>query len=116
MKILHYTDVPAKKFTGDNVQDVEGRVVIGQADCAENFCMRVFTITPGGFTPCHSHDWEHEIFVHSGTGKVYQNGDWQEIAGGSVIFIPGGEKHQLKNGGNENFVFVCLIPSGVNEL
>ncbi len=116
MKIIHYTDAKAHKFDGNIVKDVTGRVVIGKEDKASNFCMRVFTIAPAGFTPKHAHDWEHEIFVHSGEGSVFKNGKWCEVSAGSVIFIPGNEEHQLKNEGDEDFTFVCLIPSGVDEI
>lgn len=116
MKILNYQESPAKKFDGDIVKGVTGRVVIGKADQANNFCMRVFTVAPGGFTPKHSHEWEHEIFVHSGAGKVFRNGEYQAVKSGTVLFIPGNEEHQFKNESEEDFVFVCLIPSGVDEI
>ena len=116
MKITNYQEVPGKTFEGDAVKGVTGRVVIGKEDLAENFCMRVFTVSPGGFTPRHSHEWEHEIFIHSGVGKVFQNGEWREVTSGTVVFIPGNEEHQLMNAGGEDFVFICLIPSGVAEM
>lgn len=116
MKIAKYTDAPAHRFDNESVRGVTGRVVIGKNDAADNFCMRVFTIVPGGFTPRHSHEWEHEIFVHSGVGKVFQDGEWREVTSGTVVFIPGNEEHQFMNGGGEDFVFICLIPSGVDEI
>lgn len=78
--------------------------------------MRIFTVAQGGFSPRHSHDWEHEIFVHSGKGQVFKQGEWQPVEAGTAIFIHGGEEHQMKNAGDEDFVFVCVIPSGVAEL
>ncbi len=116
MKITSYQDCPATRFETETAKGVTGRVVIGKADQAENFCMRVFTLAPGGFTPRHQHAWEHEIFIHSGIGKVYVKGEWQQVASGTAIFVPGGEEHQLMNGGGEDFVFICVIPTGVAEL
>ena len=116
MKIIHSSDVAGKKFDADNVKDVTGRVVIGSADGAKNFCMRVFELGPGGFTPRHSHDWEHEIFVHAGRGELLCGGAWKALAPGDAVFIPGAEEHQMRNAGEGNFVFVCLIPSGPPEL
>lgn len=115
MKIIHYT-TPGKTFDGDNVKGVTGRVVIGKDDGAANFCMRTFTLAPGGFTPKHTHEWEHEIFIHSGKGAVFCDGTFKEVAAGNVIFVPGMEEHQLKNMGEEDFTFVCLIPAGAPEL
>ncbi len=116
MKILKYTDAPSHEFNNELAQGVKGRVVIGKDDDAHNFCMRVFTLEPGGFTPRHSHNWEHEVFIHSGTGKVYKDGEWQTVTSGTAVFIPGNEEHQFMNGGAEDFTFICLIPSGVDEI
>ena len=116
MKILQYTEAQAHTFDNEVASKVTGRVLIGKDDKAHNFCMRSFTLAPGGFSPRHSHPWEHEIFVHAGTGKVYKEGEWQTVTSGTAIFIPGGEEHQFMNGGAEDFTFICLIPSGVDEL
>jgi quercetin dioxygenase-like cupin family protein len=116
MKIMPYSDAKANHFDADQVKGVTGRVVIGQADGAKNFCMRVFEISPGGYTPEHSHDWEHEIFVHSGDGAVFNGSEWTPITGGTTMLIPPNELHQMKNAGDKPFVFVCLIPSGPPEI
>ena len=94
MKILDYIEASSHEFDNENVKGVTGRVVIGKSDHADNFCMRVFTIVPGGFTPRHSHEWEHEVFVHSGKGQVYRDGEWHAVTGGTVVFIPGNEEHR----------------------
>lgn len=117
MKIMHYSQGESKHFdNGDMVKGVTGRVAIGKAHGAENFCMRVFEVAPGGYTPKHSHDWEHEIFIHSGNGEVLCEGEWKPVEPGYAVFIPGNEEHQIRNPGEETLVFVCLIPSGAPEL
>ncbi|HBD08681.1 MAG TPA: cupin domain-containing protein, partial [Syntrophobacteraceae bacterium] len=63
MKIISYSDAEAKVFTGDQVRGATGRVLIGRADGAANFCMRIFELSHGGYTPRHTHEWEHEVFV-----------------------------------------------------
>ena len=116
MKIVHYSDLPAESFDGEQVRGVKGRIAIGQADGAANFCMRIFELSPDGYTPLHKHEWEHEIFVHSGEGEVYRRDQWQSVKPGAVVFIPGNELHQIRNRGTRKLVFVCLIPSGAREL
>lgn len=76
MKILKYASIKATHFESKEMKGVEARVVVGKNDGANNFCMRVFEISPGGYTHKHSHDWEHEIFIHSGEGEIYGNGQW----------------------------------------
>lgn len=117
MKIVpHYREIESRSFEGEHVKGVTGRVAIGSADGAPNFCMRVFTLDSGGFTPRHSHEWEHEILFHRGEGEVYSDGAWRAVAAGSIAFIPGNEEHQIRNSGSEELVFACLIPRGAPEL
>lgn len=116
MKIMNYTEAEAKTFDSDIVKGVTGRVVLGKADGAVNFCMRVFELSEDGHTPRHRHDWEHEIFIHSGEGEAFCDGKWNPVSTGTVLFIPGNEEHQIRNTGKDKLVFVCLIPSGVPEL
>jgi quercetin dioxygenase-like cupin family protein len=116
MKIMPYTDVKPTLIDNDKAKGIAARVVIGKNDGAHNFCMRIFEISAGGNTPKHAHDWEHEIFVHSGAGEVYCNGKWKSATAGNVVFIPGNEEHQIRNPGKDAFVFACLIPSTAPEL
>ena len=116
MKIIHYSEAHPQSFDGDTVRGVTGRVAIGQADGATNFCMRVFELSPEGHTPRHQHECEHEIFFHAGKGEIYKDGQWETVKAGSAAFIPGNEIHQIRNRGSETLIFVCLIPSGAPEL
>ena len=97
MRIKEYADIKPTLFDNGPAQGVAARVVIGKADGADNFWKRVFDIAPGGHTPEHSHDWEHEMFVHSGVGEVYGNGQWNSVKYGNVLFIPRNEEHQIRN-------------------
>lgn len=114
IKLCH--EVEAKRFESDAVKGVAGRVLIGKADGAPNFCMRMFEIAPGGFTPRHAHPWEHEMFYHSGRGEVFGGGKWNPVQPGSVVLVEPNEEHQIRNTGDAPLVLVCLVPSGVPEL
>ena len=115
MKIIHYADVEPASHDAETPQRNFGRVVIGKADGAENYCMRVFEVREGGSSPFHAHDWEHEIFVHAGRGTLWRDGEEVAVGPGSVAFIPGGETHRFKNTGAEPLIFVCVIPAGPPE-
>ena len=116
MKIKEYADVEATRFDSDIAKGVAARVVIGKGDGAPNFCMRVFEIAPGGYTPRHAHDWEHEMFVHAGSGEIFSRGQWHPLTAGKALFIPGQEEHQMRNVGQEPLVVICLIPGSAPEL
>ncbi|SPF50141.1 Cupin domain family protein (fragment) [Syntrophobacter sp. SbD1] len=78
--------------------------------------MRVFEFSPGGYSPKHSHDWEHEMFIHSGEGDFYHNGKWTTAKTGSVVFIPSNEEHQIRNSGKDLLIVVCPLESKATEL
>jgi quercetin dioxygenase-like cupin family protein len=116
MKVIKYSEVQATHFDRAEVKGVAARVVIGKSDGAPNFCMRVFTIAPGGNTPKHVHDWEHEMFVHAGAGEIYGHGRWNSVQPGNAVFVPPNEEHQIKNSGREPLIIVCLVPAHAPEL
>src|SRR5512139_2720224 len=116
MQKKQYHEVSSVEIYNEVAKGITGRVVIGKADGADNFCMRVFEIAPGGHTPKHAHAWEHEMFVHAGSGEVYGNGRWQPLAAGNVLFSPGHEEHQMRNTGQTPLIVVCLVPPSAPEL
>jgi quercetin dioxygenase-like cupin family protein len=116
VKITHYEKIEAVHMDNEMVKGVAGRVAIGKADGADHFCMRVFELGYDGYSPKHSHDWEHEIFVHAGFGEIFLGGKWNTVEAGYTVFIPANEEHQIRNAGDETFVFVCLIPAGIPEM
>ena len=91
-------------------EGVRMRVAIGREEGAPNFVMRVFDVEPGASSPRHSHDWEHEVFVLSGKGRVYGGGREVSLSPGYTVFVPPMEEHQFTNVGDEILRFVCLIP------
>ncbi|MDP1989830.1 MAG: cupin domain-containing protein [Syntrophales bacterium] len=116
MKIIHYREAEIKTYSGSAPKGVAGRVVIGKADGAKDLCMRVFELEPGAQTGKHAHEWEHEVFIHSGKGSILRDGMWVPFVAENVIFIPGGEEHQLRNDGSDLLTFICVIPAGVPEM
>ena len=116
MKTNPYTQAQATLLDCEPAKGIAARVVIGKSDGAPNFCMRVFEIAPGGHTPKHAHDWEHEMFIHAGAGEVFGNSRWHPIQAGDVVFLPANEEHQLSNTGKALLVVVCLVPGTAPEL
>jgi quercetin dioxygenase-like cupin family protein len=104
----HYTDVKLEKST--EAEGVSLRIVIGEKQGAPNFVMRVFDVQPGASSPRHSHEWEHEVFVLSGKGKVYGGGREVPLSPGYTVFVPPMEEHQFTNTGDDVLRFICVIP------
>ena len=100
------TDVQMEGAAG-----VKMRMLIGPKDGAANFHMRHFEIQPGGHTPHHRHDFEHEVLILTGRGVLKSAQGDRPFSAGDVVFVPANEKHQFINGGEEPCTFICSIPA-----
>jgi len=109
MKIFQYHNVEAKD-ADEGTSKLRVRWLITKEMGAENFAMRLFEMEPGGYSPLHSHPWEHEVFILDGEGLVFGEGKEKRFRPGDVIFIPPNEKHQFKNNDEKTVKFLCLIP------
>ncbi len=110
MKVFHYTDVEAKE-ADDGAKKLKVRWVINKDMGAPNFAMRVFEMEPGGSSPFHVHDWEHEVFILEGEGAVVSKDGERKFKPGDVIFVAPNEKHQFKNNGKKLVRFICVVPT-----
>ncbi len=110
MRIRNAETVEAKQVEMDQAEGVTMRMLIGPADDAPTFNMRLFEVAPGGYTPRHTHDWEHEVYVLSGVGIVLDDEEDRPILTGDFVYIPPNEDHQFHNTGGKNLKFLCLVP------
>ncbi len=110
MKIIHKDDVVAKVPAMDGLKGVQLRVMVSEADGAQNFALRVFDLEPEGNTPFHTHAWEHEVYVLSGSGQVRRETDAVDITAGTALFVAPDEKHSFVAGA-DGMSFICVIPA-----
>lgn len=111
MKLIESMKVEATPVDAPGAKDIKIRWVIDDVHGAKNFAMRIFDIAPGGHTPLHTHEWEHEIYIMDGAGEmVGENDSRTPLKPGDAVFVPGGELHRFQNAGEEVFRLMCLIP------
>jgi quercetin dioxygenase-like cupin family protein len=110
MKHVHYTEVPAEIPKEKDVKDTTIRWLIAKNDGAERFAMRLFEMRPGGHSPLHQHDWEHEVFIVKGSGALRDTSSSHPFEQGDVIFVKPMEWHQFVNTGKDVLQFLCIIP------
>jgi quercetin dioxygenase-like cupin family protein len=109
MKIHNYRDVEAKGAE-EGASKLTVRWLITKEMGAKNFAMRLFEMEARGYSPFHSHPWEHEVFILEGEGLTVSEEGQEKFRAGDVIFIPSNEKHQFKNNGKKTVKFLCLVP------
>jgi quercetin dioxygenase-like cupin family protein len=106
MKIVHYEEVEAKEVEGGSKVKMKWLNTAG----SENFAVRHFEFEPGGYSPLHSHPWEHEMFILEGQGSVVGEKETKTVVAGNAISIPAGETHQVRNTSEKTLKLLCMIP------
>ena len=118
MKIVSLETIPATTPEMDGMMGVRKQVPVGNADGTPTMSLRVFTLDPDGYTPYHSHPWEHINYVLEGEGvMVDKDGQEHPIKAGDYALVLPDEMHQFRNprraasgGAGALLRFVCLVP------
>lgn len=113
MLIRNVNEAPLAPVDMPGVKDVRMSVMVGRADGAPNFALRHFRVEPGGHSPRHSHDYEHEVYVVEGGGTVLLENRLNPIKTGDVIYVPADQEHQFV-AGERGLRFLCLVPVSRN--
>ena len=111
MKVNHHTEVERKPVDMEGSSGCRVRWLIGKSDGAENFAMRQFEVAPGGYTPRHSHPYEHEVYVLGGEGIVVEGDTEHALKSGDVVYVHPNDVHQFRNNGDTTMKMLCLIPN-----
>ena len=111
MKVSRIVDHTQNDVNMEGAKNVRMRMLIGPDEKAPTFHMRHFEIQPGGNTPHHTHDYEHEVLILKGKGHVKSPEGDKPFEPGMVVFVPANEKHAFVNTGGESVEMICLIPA-----
>ncbi len=115
MIVKHSSQVEAHPVTMSGACDVQMQMLLGPAENCPNFAMRKFSVAPGGHTPHHQHNYEHEVLVLAGRGVAIGPAGETPLAPGDVIYVPANEMHQFQNRSDTGFEFICLVPASVHK-
>jgi len=114
MLIRKPDETQAREMDMPGASGVTMRLMVGRDDGAPNFAMRLFEVEPGGHTPHHSHNYEHEIMIIQGQADVAcgpDGGQTKPASCGDVLYIPANQPHQFRNPGTGVLKFMCLVPT-----
>jgi quercetin dioxygenase-like cupin family protein len=109
MVIKSYKNVSPTSYQGVS-EGVQIREMITATDGAPTFAMRVFDVQPGAGTPYHTHAWEHEVYIISGTGRVRADGKETPFKPGDSVYIAPNEQHCFMADAAA-VQMICCIPS-----
>lgn len=99
-----------KGLSPEGTKGVDFRPLLAKNVGARNFYLRHFEISPGGYTPKHAHEWEHEVFVIEGEGKISLKDSDEKLVAGDAVLVEPNELHQFVNTGKSKMRLICVIP------
>jgi quercetin dioxygenase-like cupin family protein len=110
MQVLNYLSVPEQKVE-DGGKNATIRWLLTENEGADKFYMRIIEIAPRGFTPHHSHPWEHEFFILEGEGRLVGDDTSLPLGVGDAGIVAPDENHHFESTPGRGLKFICLIPS-----
>ena len=110
LKIGDGWSIEAQDVAIEGAEGVTIRWLISKNDGAPRFQMRLFEVAPGGHTPLHTHEWEHEVYILEGDGILTFEGKEHAFSAGHFVFVPEGREHSFKNTGPDRLAFLCMVP------
>jgi len=112
MKIVSLDKIDKIEVTMEGARDVWKQIPISGNDGSPVFSFRVFTIEGNGYTPYHTHPFEHLNYVIQGHGTlVAEGGEEREVKKGDFALVLPDEKHQYRNkSATEPLIMICAVP------
>ncbi len=98
--------------TAEGAKDTDVQWLLTESDGAPNFALRRFIIAPGGYTPRHTHDWEHEVYIPRGEGDLLTDQGSIPLTPDHAILVAPGESHQFRCTGPDHLEMLCIVPHG----
>lgn len=101
-----------EKVEVKNMRGGIGSVIIEKANDVMKNCKMYarITILPNSSIGMHVHENDEEmVYVISGKGKAYINGEYKNISQGEHHYAKQGNQHSIINEGNENLVILAVI-------
>lgn len=105
MDVVQRDTVPA--FTTKDTSTIR-EILAPRNSGIERQSLAEATLPPGAATQAHSHPNTEEIYyLLRGTGLMAIEGERRAVVPGEAIAIPAGLRHQIRNTGTEDLVFLC---------
>ena len=108
MEVKRAMTVEAEPLQG--APDTTIRWLWSTGDGAPTFALRLLGVQPGGSSPFHSHNYEHEVYILSGRARLRGEAQEHLLEPGDTALVLPGEQHQFVNAGPDTLRFLCGVP------
>ncbi len=66
-------------------------------------------VKPGEITHNHRLKTSEVYYILKGKGIMYIDDESEKVKEGQVVYIPPGSKQRIKNTGDEDLIFLCIV-------
>lgn len=95
--------------SGKELPGIRGRIGVSALTAGHTEVgVDLIEMSPGSSFPLHTHDGDHILYIHSGTGSVHINGTDHPVGPGDSVFIPAEYPHGVRASHNSTEPLVFL--------
>ncbi len=114
MDILNRDTVPA--FTTKDGSTIR-EILAPHNSSLERQSLAEATLLPGQETQAHLHPNTEELYyLLRGSGRMALGQEQRSVGPGDAVSIPAGQKHQIRNTGTTDLVFLCCCAPAYLDL
>jgi mannose-6-phosphate isomerase-like protein (cupin superfamily) len=107
-KVLSFEAMPWQELRGlPGARGFEFKALTDEAYTNAYSCELV-RLGPGDHSVPHVESWSHLLYIMSGEGDITINGDTTAVRTGTVCLVRAGEKHSLRNLGNDHLLVLTI--------
>lgn len=111
--VIHENEVEAKSLPGRDHKMIVSPWHFGQS---QNMCFGLADFPPNSHAPGHVHATQEEIiYIISGFGEMFFDGEPEPIEPGSIVYIPSNVVHSIKNDADEVMKLVYVFSPPVEQ-
>lgn len=107
--------IPESGINRSYMPGVSIRYLVLEEFGAPNFELRYFELEPGTTTSDDRHEFEHEVFIVRGRGRLILTDRTVDLEPEDAILIEPWEPHRLEASAGEALGFLCIVPNGISK-